>query len=103
MTKYPMEVNGWHYSLDADSMSYWKDFEGKREFDRTEAVALCWLDTVEGDEGYNSEGDCYVLIGAEGRNEEEALNNLYDTTVCWGEVMRRAEAEKELIKYMETH
>lgn len=100
MTKYPMEVNGWHWNLDADSMSYWKDFGNGH----SEAVALCWLDTVEGDEGYNPDGDCYVLIGAEGHNEEEALNNLYyNTTVCWGDVMRRAEAEKELIKYMETH
>ena len=99
MTNYPMEVNGWHYNLDVDSMSYWKDFNDGH----SEAVALCWLDTVEGDEGYNSEGDCYVLIGAEGCNDEEALNNLYDTTVCWGDVIRREKAEKELIEYMETH
>lgn len=99
MEKYPMEVNGWHYSLDADSMFYWKDFDDGH----SEAVGLCWLDTVEGDEGYNSDGDCYVLIGAEGRNDEEALNNLFDTTVYWGDVMRREEAEMDLIKYMMNH
>ena len=99
MTKYLMEVNGWHWSLDADSMSYWKDFDEKKNF-RTEAVALCWLDTVEGDEGYNPEHDCYVCIWAEGCTADEALTNLYDSNVCCGDVMRRAEAEKYLIEYM---
>jgi len=42
MKNYPMEVNGWYWSLDADSMSYWKDFDEGH----SEAVALCWLETV---------------------------------------------------------
>ena len=99
MKDYPMEVNGWNYSLDADSMSYWKDFGENRRF-RTEAVALCWLDTVEGDDGYNPEGDCYCCIWAEGCDAQEALDGLYDSNACFGDVMRREEAEKHLIEYM---
>ena len=99
MKNYPMEVNGWHWSLDADSMSYWKDFDDGH----SEAVALCWLDTVEGEEGYNPKGDCYCLIWAENTDYESALDSLYYSNGTIGDVMCRAEAEKELIKYMETH
>lgn len=99
MKNYPMEVNGWHWSLDADSMSYWKVFGSDHE----EAVALCWLDTVQGDDGYNPEGDRYCLIWAENSSYESALDCLYYSNMAFGDVMRRAEAEKELIKYMETH
>ena len=99
MKNYPMEVNGWHWSLDADSMSYGKDFDDGH----SEAVALCWLDTVEGDEGYNPEGDCYCLIWAENTDYESALDSLYYSNGTIGDVMRREEAEKYLIKYMETH
>ena len=99
MKDYPMEVNGWNYSLDTDSMSYWKDFDDGH----SEAVALCWLDSVEGDDGYNPEGDCYCLIWAENTDYESALDSLYYSNGTIGDVMRREEAEKELLKYMETH
>ena len=104
MNNYPMEINGWNYSGDADCMSYWKDYnQAKSEWRQSVAVSLCWLDTAKGDDGYNPEGDVYCCLEAEGRNAQDALNNLYDTNCCFGDVMRRDEAEKYLIKYMETH
>lgn len=99
MKNYQMEINGWNFSGDNEAMSYWKDFGEKRNF-RTEAVALCWLDTVEGDQGYNPEGDCYCCIWSEGFDAQNALDGLYNSNACFGDVMRREEAEKFLIEYM---
>lgn len=98
-TNYPMEVNGWIYTLDTDNMSYYKLFlDG-----HTEALALCWLDTVEGEDGYNPEGDCYVCIWAENTDYESALDSLEYSNMTFGNVMRRTEAEKYLIDYMNKH
>ena len=99
MKNYPMEINGWNYSLDADSMSYYKNFGDNK----VEAVALCWLDIVEGEEGYNPEGDCYCCIWAENTDYESALDSLYYSNTTFGSVMRRKEAEKYLIEYMKSH
>lgn len=99
MKNYPMEINGWNFTGDAESMVYSKDYGN----DKSEAVALCWLDLCEGEEGYNPEGDSYVLIAAENTPWESAVDSLYYTNMTFGNIMRRAEAEKELIKYMETH
>ena len=100
MTKtIPETVNGWTYSKDTDSLSYWKVFAS----DHSEAVALCWLDIGEDEEGYNPEGDCYTLIWAENTAYESALDSLYYSNATFGGIMRREEAVKELYKYMETH
>lgn len=98
MKNFPMEINGWNYSLDADSMGYVKEFD-----DHCEAICLFWLDRVEGEEGYNSEGDCWVGLGADGETFADAIEILEIMPYEVVSLMRRAEAEKELIKYMETH
>lgn len=95
---YPMYINGWNLA-DSENMTYWKDF-GENH---SEAVALCWIDIVEGEFGYNPEGDCYCLIWAENTDYESALESLYYSNATFGNVMRRKEAEAKLIKYMEAH
>lgn len=98
MKNYPMEINGWKYSLDADSMSYYKEC-----CDHSVAVCLFWLDTVKGDDGYNPEGDCWIGFAAIGDTLTDAIEML---DIMPFEIVHptcREEAEKELIKYMETH
>ena len=96
---YPMEINGWHYDLDADSMGYWKQKDGKYE-----AICLMWMDTVEGDEGYNEEGDVWIGISADDKDSlDDAMEMLNIMPFNITEVGRREEAEKWLVEYMETH
>lgn len=96
---YPMEINGWLYSLDADSMTYWKQTDGKFE-----AICMIWLDTVEGDEGYRPDGDVWVGISADDKDFlDDALEMLNIMPFNITEVGRRVEVEKWMIEYMETH
>lgn len=98
MKNYPMEINGWNYSLDADSMGYYKEFDNHYK-----AVCLFWLDTVRGDDGYNPEGDCWIGLVADGNTLADAIEMLGIMPFEIVHPMRREEAEKELIKYMEMH
>lgn len=98
MKNYPMEINGWNYSLDADSMGYVKEFDN-----HCEAVCLFWLDCVQGEDGYNPDGDCYIGLVADGNTLADAIEALDIMPFEIVHPMRREEAEKELIRYMETH
>lgn len=95
---YPVEVNGWHFSSDKESMSYWKEIKPGTY----DAVSLCW--EVTNDDGYYiPEDDTYVLLLARGNSSDEALEGLYTSNWAFGDVMKRSEAEKALIKYMKSH
>lgn len=98
MKNYPMTINGWEFTLDPIGMTYWKQFGS-----RYEVISLFWMDTVKGDEGYYPGGDCWIGISADGNTLDDAVEMLDIMPFTVVETMRRAEAEKELIKYMETH
>lgn len=99
MKNYPMEINGWKFTGDTESMVYCKDYDNNK----SEAVALCWLDVCKDEEGYNPEGDCYTLIAAKNTPWESAVDSLYYSNMTFGGIMRRGEAEKYLIEYMEIY
>lgn len=98
MKNYPMEINGWEYILDPYGMSYWK--ERDTHYD---VICLMWIDTVKGDDGYNSQADAWCGVIADGNTLDDALEMLDIMPFEITNVMRREEAEKELINYMETH
>lgn len=108
MTKYPMEVNGWKYTLNEDPMLYVKEVDdaSSKNGKLFEVIGLVWLDYETGVENYNIDGDCWSIAYIRDSNAD----GIDDAIDCWdcycyadGDVMHRAEAERELIKYMETH
>ena len=95
---YPQRLNSWEWTLDADSLTYWK----RLDTGYTEVIGLVWLDTVEGDEGYNPDGDCWCVccwIGDPG--DEDVVQGWSETCRDISNVMRRKDAEAWLFDYME--
>lgn len=104
----PVEINGWkRYSNDGGYI-YWKDYPDHRT-----VIGTVWLDTVEGDEGYNKEHDCYCVALANDGNikngiPEHEWDTLEESIECWNDYSQaitdtvRWEAVKEwLLNYME--
>ena len=111
--RFPMEVNGWHFDLDVDGMTYWK-----KEDEVISVVGLCWMDCVEGDEGYNPEHDCWLPVLWRGDDYWKVDDEIVDPDddigkamlkwyeECWqlgSSIMRREEAERWLLNYMKEH
>lgn len=108
MKDYLMEINGWKYTLEEEPMLYVKETDDvySKNGKLFEVVGLVWLDLTSVEEGYNANGDCWSVAYVRDSNAdgiEDAIDcwNCY----CWadGNVMRRKEAERELIRYMGTH
>ena len=104
MREFPMHVNGWEYSLNYDSMLYYKPtLEGWKLIDMT------WLDLTKGDEGYKRDAN-YVVCMVElddNQNLEEAMQEFdewYHTDgFCISEMLTRDEAENFILEYMKNH
>ena len=107
MKNYPVKVNGWEYTLEEEPMLYVKETDDANSKDGKlfEVIGLVWLD-YSGEEEYSINGDCWSIAYIRDSNAD-GINDAIDCWDCYamadGEVMNRAEAEKELIKYMETH
>lgn len=108
MKNYQMEINGWNRNLSVDNLIYTKESEStnSKRGKCVEVIGLVWLDTVEGEEGWNPEGDCWFVAFARDSNAD----GIDDAIDCWdcycqgiSDVMRCKEAEKWLVEYMENH
>ena len=93
---YPKNINGWNLEY-TENMTYWK--KGNNSY---RAVSLYWLDTVEGDEGYNSEHDSWVILEAYGDTLEEALEALDIMPFPISDVMPRKDAEYTMIEWFKS-
>ena len=60
MKNCPMEINDWKSTLDNYGMTYWKEWDTHYD-----AICLMWIDTVEGDKGYNPQADAWAGIIAD--------------------------------------
>lgn len=107
MKNYPMEINGWKYTLEEEPMLYVKETNdvNSKNGKLFEVIGLVWLDYA-GDEEYSIDGGCWSVAYIRDSNAD-GINDAIDCWECYamadGDVMRREEAEKELIEYMETH
>jgi len=93
---YPKHINGWNLEY-PENMTYWK--KGKNSF---RAVSLYWLDTVDGDEGYNPEHDSWVILDAYGDTLEETLEALDIMPFPISDVMPRKDAEYTMIDWFKS-
>ena len=93
---YPKYINGWNLEY-ADNMTYWKKADNYFR-----AVCLMWLDTVEGDEGYNPEHDSWVIIEAYGDTIEEAFEALDIMPWSISDVMPRKDVEYTMIEWFKS-
>lgn len=92
----PKYVNGWNLEC-AENMTYWKN-----EKDFFVAVCLYWLDTVEGDEGYNPEQDSWVILKAYGDTLEEAIESLDFMPMTISDVMPKKDAAYTMIEWFKS-
>ena len=93
---YPKYINGWNLEY-PENMTYWQKCDNFFV-----AVSLYWLDTVEGDEGYNPEGDSWVILKAYGDTLEEALEGLDIMPFPISDVMPRKDAEYTMIEWFKS-
>ena len=108
MKNYPMEINGWNYTLEEEPMLYVKETDdvNSKNGKLFEVIGLVWLDYTSEEKEYNIDGDCWSIAYIRDSNAD----GIEDAIDCWdcyamadGDVMRREEAEKWLIEYMENH
>ena len=93
---FPKYINGWNLEY-AENMTYWK--KGNNSY---KAVSLYWLDTVRGDEGYNPEGDSWVILEAYGDTVDEALEALDIMPFPISDVMPRKDAEYTMLEWFKS-
>ena len=106
MRTYPIRVGSkhgtWNFLGDADSMQYC--ITNSR--DGIEIVGLVWMDTLEGDEGYNPDGDCWCVACwtdphiKDDRQLSTALKRWDESCRDISGIMKRKEAEEWLVNYM---
>ena len=96
INNYPKYINGWNLEY-AENMTYCK--KGNNSY---KAVSLYWLDTVEGDEGYNPEHDSWVILEAYGDTVDEALEALDIMPFPISDVMPRKDAEYTMLEWFKS-